>query len=740
MLDPTEFVQQERRLFIDTNVFMDTDTRRAGGLKRLFERCQDDIARNSNPIVVPTKVVDELTKQSRTNPAGLTDGKAAAVRKATNSLTFLESVAPLGLVRKDLGDNSNPYADDLFVEIFTRVGGKYEMCLLTHDITLLLRIRLLAAKTNRRLVAGGLSKEGQIEVESDQVLFEKGARKLERMQRQIRQSIDVAKSEREAASLEPLLDDFQHTLGVSPAARQPAPSHTPSPATVARPEGTPCAFSSPAKFRGPDHVLGTTTIPREGDTVRFGSATSAASFTLGRLLGEGGEGQVYEVAGQPNRVAKIFDAEHRTAHRQAKLVLLTANGLARPGIAFPSSVITTMAGDFVGYAMPRAEGKEFQSTLMRPKRFRETYPNWSKADLVDVCISFLERVVYLHSLNVLLGDINPKNLMVEAKKTVWIIDADSWQLEGYPCPVGTAMFTAPTVKGDYADNLRTMEEELFAVATMLFMVLITGQFPYSRAGTDGDIPRLIKEGKFAFQFHGKSDQDQPGGKWKYMWSHLPFKVKSLFWHTFHRDGDRYTRRPTAGEWLQVFREYKAFFGSADDFDPMSNDVYPSRFKAFRPDTPIRDCPQCHGKNAIVGEWDDDQQSYFEPELCFDCSRQNRHRQQPRPPQNTAMCKSCGRSALKSSMTYGHCAECAAKGAQLDPAQLCIDCRRPFITFDHADWFKGKGLAMPKSHVTATKQQCPPTAPSTKKPRTQPIKPSTQPQKSLLARLFGWFWN
>ena len=78
MLDPTEFVQQERRLFIDTNVFMDTDARRAGGLKRLFERCQDDIARNGNPIVVPTKVVDELTKQSRTNPAGLTDEKAAA--------------------------------------------------------------------------------------------------------------------------------------------------------------------------------------------------------------------------------------------------------------------------------------------------------------------------------------------------------------------------------------------------------------------------------------------------------------------------------------------------------------------------------------------------------------------------------------------------------------------------------------------------------------------------------------
>ena len=73
------------------------------------------------------------------------------------------------------------------------------------------------------------------------------------------------------------------------------------------------------------------------------------------------------------------------------------------------------------------------------------------------------------------------------------------------------MFTAPTMKGDYADRLRTNQEELFAVATMLFMVLITGQFPYARAHTDGDVTQLIAEGKFAFQFQGASDQDQPDG-------------------------------------------------------------------------------------------------------------------------------------------------------------------------------------------------------------------------------------
>ncbi|WP_338371848.1 hypothetical protein, partial [Enterococcus faecium] len=39
-LAPEDFVETGRRLFIDTNVFMDTDTARSAGLKMLFERCK----------------------------------------------------------------------------------------------------------------------------------------------------------------------------------------------------------------------------------------------------------------------------------------------------------------------------------------------------------------------------------------------------------------------------------------------------------------------------------------------------------------------------------------------------------------------------------------------------------------------------------------------------------------------------------------------------------------------------
>ena len=373
LFSPTDFVQPGRRLFIDTNIFMDTNPRYAGGLKGLFDRSKTDIVRHENPIVIPTKVVDELTKQSRLSPSGLSEDRAAAVKKAANALTFLGSVEPLGLVRKDLGDDSNPYTDDLFIELFTRMGSRYEMCLLTHDITLRLRVRLLAATTGHRLVAGVVNNEGMIEVDADQELYERGMRKLDKMRRQAAEGVDVAKAEREVRALEPLLDNFQRVLRTAP----PAPrgtarrvATTAQTATAAVPEPRP--FSKSPRFRGPDRRFGDIEIPTEGQKVHFttNAGSGPGAVTLGKLLGEGGEGRVYELIGLPNYVAKIFDSEHRTTHRQEKLTLLMSRGLVREGIGFPVAVLTSTDDHFVGYAMPRAAGKELQSTVMRPSGSR----------------------------------------------------------------------------------------------------------------------------------------------------------------------------------------------------------------------------------------------------------------------------------------------------------------------------------------------------------------------------------
>lgn len=753
LIDPLEFVGPDARVLLDTSVFMD-ETRR-GALPELIKRCAEAIRQNKDyRIVVPTDVVAELTRQSRkTDP-----DRKEAIERAGKALEFIEDTEAHGLLRTDIGHEKDHYADSVFDAIFKRYANKYDMCLLINDITPLVSVRLVAQSSRKRLIAGALRSDGLVEVESNQSLYERAVRKLARKEAEG----DI----REVETLRPLLADFRGQFDLKMPTRANAQRATRTPAPRASPIEP---FDGDAQLRPPDEALAVEAVPETGDEIWHQSPSGSGSLVLGPVLGEGAEGTAYEVDG--GRVVKIFNRQHISQHRRAKVSLLTSRSIEWEGICVPLAVVSNAAGEFVGYMMTRARGSEFR-VIMNPRRFLKTFPDWTKADLVDVCISFLEKIAYLHSLHVIVGDINPKNVIVDENKNVWVIDADSWQLEGYPCPVGTPMFTPASAQGKpYSEFLRTMEDELFAVATMLFMVLITGQFPYARAGTDGDISRLITDGNFAFQFGERSNRDQPEGNWKYMWSHLPRDLKEMFWHTFHREGDRYGCPPSADEWLRAFRQYRTWLKSDKNFDPMSNDVYPFRFKAFRPDTPIHDCPQCQRKHALVGEWNEAAQNHTLADMCFDCRQQNRPKcldcgtpkstgalrdgrcRECNRKRNFAACgrcgketpvrqlvegrcircqlgtcKTCSKSVLKSDLSYGRCAACEKHGKSLDPYRRCIDCHEPFIEFDHVAWFEGKGLDVAKSH-TAIRKQCsrPSSTPSPAPRTTARTAPRTAPR-------------
>lgn len=767
LINPVEFLEPNRRLFIDTNIFMETDEHRAGGLKRLFERGKDTIIRNSNPIVVPTKVVSELTRQSQLNPSSegcsrhrrqpdpncrACGDRAEAIKKAGTALTFLESASRVGLIRKDLGDDTNPYADDLFLKLFEHFAGTYEMCLLTHDITVKLRVRVLAHRLSKRLLVGALTKDGDLEVDSDEALFERGFRKYRRHAARVAEGTGSFKDESEVASLKPLLDQFRQSYGLkeldATGGRHSKHSSRTKPAKplhAANAGSATAPFATTKEIPAPDVQLPFTALPTEGDQVKWESGSKSGSFSLGTLLGEGGEGSVYEGSG--DTVVKIFDKDHVTLHRRQKVELMVKHGLQTPGVCVPSALVRNSAGDFVGYVMPKASGYEFQRAIFNKRKFEKEFPNWRKADLVDVCISFLEKVRYLHSMNVILGDINPKNLMVDPRKNVFIIDADSWQVEGYPCPVGTPMFTSPRMLGkSYADDLRTMEDELFAVATMLFMIVMTGQFPYIRTGTDGDIAQLIKEGRFAFQVSIRgteyNDRNQPEGDWKYMWSHIYYPVKVLFFDTFDKKhGKRYMKRPTAAEWLEAFKAYKAYLGDKQaNFDPMSNEVRPIRSKAYKRETPIVDCPQCKRKDAIAGIWKDEEEYYSTPHKCNKCKESGSVRPKstgksaaPATAERNAKCTDCDKSVRKAQLTSGRCPACTKKAFSLDQSRLCTNCRQPFITYKHIDWFTSRGLEVPKSHA-AIKETCQPVRASSTQAASES---SSQGETSLWARFKKW---
>ena len=261
-IDPVDLVAPDRRLFIDTNVFMDTDPRRQG-LKNLFERIAPAIQQGGSPLIVPTKVTDELAKQSSLDPAGLDADRAEAIKKAANALKFVRSAAAAGLVRNHLGDDTNPYADDLFVRLFEAYADKYGMFLLTNDITLLVRVNLLGNTTGQQVAAGRLTSEGTVECEAPQALYNRGLWKLRKLVSRVESGDGDVKDLLEIASLEGSLKEYQRAFSTFTPSQPQRPDQVGggSPRVqVANPHRVAGAFSEAPVFKGDDELLSGTEI------------------------------------------------------------------------------------------------------------------------------------------------------------------------------------------------------------------------------------------------------------------------------------------------------------------------------------------------------------------------------------------------------------------------------------------------------------------------------------------------
>lgn len=349
------------------------------------------------------------------------------------------------------------------------------------------------------------------------------------------------------------------------------------------PEG-PQPFAVPsAPISETDIALRTSSVPAEGE---FISTVRSGNFRLGKALSAGGEGTIFNTD-RSDIVCKVYHRDKLTVLRQKKIELMLTRKVEAPGICWPIDVALNSQREFIGYVMPKANGRTIQSTMFVKPVLEKTFPNWTRLDLVNVCISFLERISYLHSLNIIVGDINPMNLLVENdSKQLWMVDTDSFQLEGFPCQVGTVNFTAPEIQGKpYSSFLRTKEHELFAVATMLFMLLHPGKPPYAQQG-GGNPAENIRAMDFSYPFGGNVSGKAPEGPWQNIWGNLTKPVKEGFWNTFKEN-----KRLSLREWQSRIKAYHWAISKGHN----SSELFPTTFKIH---DPINiECGQC--KKVVV---------------------------------------------------------------------------------------------------------------------------------------------
>ena len=316
-------------------------------------------------------------------------------------------------------------------------------------------------------------------------------------------------------------------------------------------------------------------------------AESGKTYVLTKFISSGGEGSIYSV-NVTGLVAKIYNEKSCTTRLREKIRLMVSNRLGFAGICFPVEVLNNAKGEFIGFIMKEAKGETLTCLKMPQNDFEKAYPSWKKDDLVCLAISILEKIEYLHDHDVLMGDISLENIMFESPRKVYFIDTDSYQYGSYPCGVGTDEFVAPELLGrDLRSIMRTEGNENFAVATLLFMLMMQGKQPYAHQGgsqSASDIKTMIfPYGTGERPVPGNVWELQPIGSYRYIWSHLPFRLKNAFIDTFRKDGKNNSEhtRFSVHDWLVLMYAYHTAMPNMIGNDSMSAELFPTREKYSR---------------------------------------------------------------------------------------------------------------------------------------------------------------
>ena len=653
-----EFLEKcvrEYRIFIDTSSFLQESC------TAFLQNLVPILEHEKKAIILPLAVYTELEKYAN-NPE-LCNKKAPdnphLNRLALRACKNIVQLQKAGLVEIYADRDDGDFADNVFLPVFTKKRMVFDILLVTQDNGLALEAMKLGM-TNRavhgmkKIIAQRLDKNGFLQ-------------KFPNIRLKSSEPDDTASEEI------PLDERFAFTREV-------------------------------VKIEG---NLPVSQIPAAGDYVIAVRGNAARKIRLVEEIGAGGEGSVFRTEFD-GFVAKIYKPEKITRLRHEKLKLMLSKNINCEGVCFPIAMIHNLRDEFVGYLMRSATGKDLGKSVFMPMLLKKYFPRWNKIDTVQLCVTILKKIKYLHDRNIILGDINPYNILVVSPTEVYFVDTDSYQIEGFICPVGMPIFTAPELhqkKSEY--GLRTLGNENFAVATLLFMIMNPGKPPYAMQDGAGIVENIIS-GEFSYPLGERKTGKVPKGPWRYCWSHLAYKIKEAFYQTFWRDGLTHAenKRPGAGHWLRLFEYYLELLksGKMSAQDEESLLIFPTRFKHERNKTYAK-CKICKR------EFDEER---LEQGYCRECLNDG----------EKYSCAKCGREMLytnyqkyiKRAKRHEICRDCYEKKNTVFERRNCRDCGRQFeITYGQKDFYESKGMNLPTRC-----EEC------RKKPRTSPNQTSTPP--------------
>lgn len=303
------------------------------------------------------------------------------------------------------------------------------------------------------------------------------------------------------------------------------------------------------------------------------SARKKLPITLGDMIGHGGEGDVYAVAGRKDLAAKIYRDREYFPKVRGKIDALRDmlrydrkdRNSPRQWICTPVSTIFDEKNVPVGYTMWRAGGETLLD-ILTPESLKSDL-RWTRFELCRLAMAVADRFDTLHEAGVLMADVNFKNIMASIDVRdltdkgcrVWLIDVDSYQVGGvgdvrrrYACPVGRMEFVPEhLLDANFGSGkvFRTLDDELYALATLMFAIFIPGTLPWARQD-EGNVESLSRERLFTFP-DGYRDNGKVHVGLEMLWHQLPESMRKTFCLAFQS-----RQYPTTEQWRKLIRQYQ----------------------------------------------------------------------------------------------------------------------------------------------------------------------------------------
>lgn len=295
---------------------------------------------------------------------------------------------------------------------------------------------------------------------------------------------------------------------------------------------------------------------------------------LGSLLGSGGEGSVYLILGDLNSVAKIYIPAKRNFYQDRLMTMVTnppqdaTRSLNPPhiSIAWPEKCLY-QNGRFVGYIMPYIQKSPDIFKVYAPTLRKAVLPGFTWFHLHHVALNLAIAVQAYHSAGYIIGDLNSKNIKVNPNAMVTMIDTDSVQMRTSSgkilfCPVGVPDFTPPELQGRSLSGIQRDEyHDDFALAVMIFLLLMEGNHPFNGKPTDPFFSTplpvyqyCMMNNLFPYVSNGRFIPPKNAPEF----TNLHPDIQRLFVKCFSQSsGNLRTNRPTPKEWYITLKNVES---------------------------------------------------------------------------------------------------------------------------------------------------------------------------------------